>query len=908
MNQNLLYTWIDVDFVLNRKLASDKPAWLLDASAYNDGLFLKVVVGTRIEIVNEALREWFGQRFVPEKGLLLDGIPEQPRSFPIFIEEGSPDEAIKANQLKPFFRDIALLPEQSDQLQLPSPLPDSTPPIFAFYSFKGGVGRTTHLLAFLQSLSSRGLSALLVDADLEAPGLTYLAKAEISSRPTEFSFVDFLAMAHASPDDTFEIALLSASYALKRQPLTVKAGTKEIEHYILPAFRNDDQSLTIDVRPEHLVSRFNRHWILPELLGDLGRRLGTDCILVDLRAGLSELASPILFDPRSRRILVTTPSKQSLEGTRIVLHELAKVAPPKIRQDLFDPTIILSFVLQEMMDSEALFDITTMLFKSYPQDELSISGTDQADGVNNFDFPRIGIEQTAFAQELLYLSSITDALAKLESTTLSKIASKLSEEVVSQRNAISPFNAPSTPYDVIRKNLAELASDLEFAESGRGEKFLRIPPLRTLARQFHDNIPIAVIVGSKGAGKTYTCLQVIRSKKWSGFVEIATALDNSISQSSLVNDFIWPLFQSTNLKETAKNVVDECRIETATGLGISGQMSSIAVEDAIRESLRHPGADETWWRHRWFSILAKSLGLDSSIENESASRIISYLRKQNKKLLVVVDGLEDLFPALESSPNQQVALRSLLQGVPNYLRELPNSPLGALIFVRADLVRSGIPQNTGQFLKLYAPYTLRWNDEEALRLAVWLSNTSGLPADKVPELLSPDEAKEFLVSVWGRKLGSDSSREARSAEWVIAALSDFRGQIQARDLVRFFRFAAASPRNIGTQDRLLAPRAVRDAIVPCSAEKIEEIKQEIPALDGIFRRLQQATNRRIPFDAASSSLTATEIHFLEDIGVLIEDRGEYFMPEIFRFGLGFQLSQGARPRVLSLARRALTTS
>ena len=189
-----------------------------------------------------------------------------------------------------------------------------------------------------------------------------------------------------------------------------------------------------------------------------------------------------------------------------------------------------------------------------------------------------------------------------------------------------------------------------------------------------------------------------------------------------------------------------------------------------------------------------------------------------------------------------------------------------------------------------------------------MSQTSGVHLDKVPELLTAEEAKDFLVSVWGRKLGPDNSREARSAEWVIAALSDFRGQIQARDLVRFFRFASESSRNVGVVDRLLGPRAVRDAIIPCSKEKIEEIIQEIPVLASIFPRLQQATNRRIPFDAASSGLTATEIHFLEDIGVLIEDRGEYFMPEIFRFGLGFQLLQGARPRVLTLARRALTSS
>jgi hypothetical protein len=175
---------------------------------------------------------------------------------------------------------------------------------------------------------------------------------------------------------------------------------------------------------------------------------------------------------------------------------------------------------------------------------------------------------------------------------------------------------------------------------------------------------------------------------------------------------------------------------------------------------------------------------------------------------------------------------------------------------------------------------------------------------KPSEVMSPDEAKLALIPVWGRKLGPDNSREARSAEWVIAALSDFRGQIQARDLVRFFRYAASDQRNVASTDRVLSARAVKDAIVPCSKEKVEEIKQEIPDLKNIFISIQ-ANNQRIPFDAASSGLNVEQIRFLQSVGILIEDRGEYFMPEIFRLGLGIQLATGARPRVLSLARRSV---
>jgi hypothetical protein len=67
-----------------------------------------------------------------------------------------------------------------------------------------------------------------------------------------------------------------------------------------------------------------------------------------------------------------------------------------------------------------------------------------------------------------------------------------------------------------------------------------------------------------------------------------------------------------------------------------------------------------------------------------------------------------------------------------------------------------------------------------------------------------------LAPLWGRKLGKDNSKEARSAEWVITALSDLKGQIQARDLVRFLSKAAyVSKDDTRWIDRILAPAAIR---------------------------------------------------------------------------------------------------
>lgn len=47
---------------------------------------------------------------------------------------------------------------------------DEMPLVAAFYSYKGGVGRTTTLVAYALHLASRGIKVAIIDSDMEAPG------------------------------------------------------------------------------------------------------------------------------------------------------------------------------------------------------------------------------------------------------------------------------------------------------------------------------------------------------------------------------------------------------------------------------------------------------------------------------------------------------------------------------------------------------------------------------------------------------------------------------------------------------------------------------------------------------------------------------------------------------------------
>ena len=143
------------------------------------------------------------------------------------------------------------------------------------------------------------------------------------------------------------------------------------------------------------------------------------------------------------------------------------------------------------------------------------------------------------------------------------------------------------------------------------------------------------------------------------------------------------------------------------------------------------------------------------------------------------------------------------------------------------MVTNAIKQNAAQLMAKYNPYALNWSDEESLRLVAWILR-------RIKKLTTQPELIDELIPLWGRKLGHENSHEARAAEWVIAALSDLKGQIQARDLIRFLHLAAqGSERNQWRPP----PRTIRNHVVaPCGGEKIKEIEIENPTLRDIFSR------------------------------------------------------------------------
>ncbi|WP_293060659.1 MULTISPECIES: hypothetical protein [unclassified Moorena] len=107
------------------------------------------------------------------------------------------------------------------------------------------------------------------------------------------------------------------------------------------------------------------------------------------------------------------------------------------------------------------------------------------------------------------------------------------------------------------------------------------------------------------------------------------------------------------------------------------------------------------------------------------------------------------------------------------------------------------------------------------------------------------------------------------------------------------------------QDRVLAPKAIRDCLADCSKAKITEIEVENEPLKKVFNKLRQLKpdKKKSPFKLESIRLSAEHISLLKENGVIIAEGDKYYISEIFRLGLGFSQNVG-RPKIMALYRRA----
>jgi MinD-like ATPase involved in chromosome partitioning or flagellar assembly len=202
----------------------------------------------------------------------------------------------------------------------------SPPPRFVFASLKGGVGRSTALAVVAAHLASRGKRVLVVDLDMEAPGLGALLLT--TETLPEFGVIDALVENGLSAlDERFYADLVGPS------ELAGKSGKIDV----IPALgqRSLDNPADVlakiarayaeEVRPDGtVVTLLDQVRAIIDHFADPTRY---DAILVDARAGLHETTASAVLGLGAEVFLFGLDEPQTFQGYGLMLAHLARFVP-----------------------------------------------------------------------------------------------------------------------------------------------------------------------------------------------------------------------------------------------------------------------------------------------------------------------------------------------------------------------------------------------------------------------------------------------------------------------------------------------------------------------------------------------------------------------------------------------------
>lgn len=185
-------------------------------------------------------------------------------------------------------------------------------PRVVFFSIKGGVGRSTALAATAWSLAQQGQRVLVLDLDLESPGLSS-ALLPHDRRP-QYGIADWLVEDLVDNAETVVDGLWATSELSRDGEIrVVPAHGREPGAYISKLGRVWMSKALPDGRRENWSQRLSR------LLDALEKQHQPDVVLIDSRAGIDEVASSCVTDLGAALVLLfALEGEQTWSGYRVL--------------------------------------------------------------------------------------------------------------------------------------------------------------------------------------------------------------------------------------------------------------------------------------------------------------------------------------------------------------------------------------------------------------------------------------------------------------------------------------------------------------------------------------------------------------------------------------------------------------
>lgn len=427
---------------------------------------------------------------------------------------------------------------------------DNNCPIITFYSYKGGMGRTTTLAAFATHLAlNENLNVFIIDCDLEAPGFSNFFLKNPSENNQRQGFVEYLLDKQCN---------LASNKILEEYTWEVDhkfSGQGNIR--IMPAGNLDTECSTDDFLKTHLshyvegLSRIdieNQDYIMHIFNGiieDIKKSFSPDVILIDSRTGLNDVMGISVCLLSKFIVGFFRNDVQSIPGLSFFLKKM-------IERDDIEPFLINSILPSSRTSKNEIFETfqsdvqsiidsinpeTTLSFPCFPisrNEDLEVIGTafekidDFVDLIRNKDIKDFRIFFESISKRISDFTSkrnlnvITNDVdettsdlpseeTKEKAPTLDDI-NRASDEQKTKWISNIKEKILSTTYSKIQE-LNLYAENLSIEDEFENKRFFFRSCMNDL---FNTDKPI--ILGSKGTGKSYI-YNALKSKKIVSFLK-----------------------------------------------------------------------------------------------------------------------------------------------------------------------------------------------------------------------------------------------------------------------------------------------------------------------------------------------------------------------------------------------------
>lgn len=781
----------------------------------------------------------------------------------------------------------------------------------AFYSYKGGVGRTTTLALVALQLVRKGKKVVAVDMDLEAPGLSTILRQESGLDYPRYGVLDFLIECQKEMETGTAQFMDLAEYAYSftsKELLGMNGG----ELFIMQAANlslNDEEKYydklsRIDFNMPQFYGQDNPVDCLFDLISE---QYQPDYILIDSRAGIHDIGGYAIFHYSDEVVALFYGNEQNMIGLNFVLPKLCRQEIPFYL--INTPVPVLDDSAEEEIEYYISNSFAILEREDYFDEIPDLYDESSAHYPINIIYDTVAANLNSESKLLQLIlrdgnkniyRQIADLLEKPQNN--GDVAKMLTSE---ERKSIL-----RSLEGILPSGTASAENEFESYESLKNNFY----PLKEYKYIF-DNSKF-LITGSKGSGKT-ALFKVLNCKEYAevmaGYIGIPAA--GILSKTWLIG------------------------LDNTADFPVKANFGSIG-------KTKNTEYYSVYWKIlavRTLKHIIRQYGLNpyeylEDIISCKYSQIIDYIQKyQNMNeelsdLLEEVNGLlgKDSRTVIITYDSLDVCIDKEYRGgliseliafwAENNLRY---KNLRAKIFLRNDIFkdevtltdkiklnnyRSNIEWTYDHLLAMVWKRMLEANDDlkELMKQALEKEGYFLPESELVGIIPKPEEEmnKIMLRTLIGEKMGKGN--KAYTYNWIFYRLRDTNDKIVPRSIIKLFSTAARhelSDIDTGNKNgiEILKPRALENSVKEVSIDRVTDMGEEYQEYKQIFTNLgnfcrtfpadEEVLDHALVMCGIKENHLKTVINHLIEIGVFKEyqrkksDPVRYHIPDIYLKGM-----------------------